>query len=146
MPFATIEEAQEAAAALRAALEPHFSADTAGPSGRAKTPSAGHCAVVSLLVRLHAGGSLVSTRLEGVSHWLNRVDIGGEEYDLDATGDQFGGNLVGLARAGTLYPDVRVRADAEVKAETIERAIRLATRAHLTHEAGLLAGMLAQGV
>ncbi len=108
---------------LRERLDQVFSPDTAVPGSKTYPPSSGHCAAVALIVQALFGGELVSTRLEGESHWFNRVD----GQDIDLTGDQFGYPPVQMDT--NLYPDTRVRRDDEVRHETFVRAFRLTVRA-----------------
>src|SRR5574341_1074674 len=73
---------------LRGRLERAFSASTAAPGFSGSTASAGHCAAVSAILSKLIGGTMVSTRIEGQSHWFNRIQVGNREYDVDLTGDQ----------------------------------------------------------
>ena len=108
---------------LRKALEAVFSPDTAVPGSKTNPPSSGHCAAVALIVQALFGGQLVSTRLEGQSHWFNRID----DVDVDLTGDQFGYPPVQVGP--NIYPETRVRTEDEVRMETFIRAFRLAGKA-----------------
>jgi hypothetical protein len=114
---------------LRAALEPHFAADTALASASSEQSlSAGHCAVVALIVQKKLGGELVSARVQDQSHWFNRFEVGGRVVDVDLTGDQFGNQPVRLGAAGTLYPGTLVRSRHQLTADTLKRAALLAER------------------
>ncbi len=73
-------------------------------------------------------GSLVSTVVNGKSHWLNRVRVGLKSVDLDLTGDQFGRPSVQITEKGTLYPGERLRQPQELTSETIHRAKKLASK------------------
>lgn len=112
---------------FRARLDKAFSPETAVPGTASAIPSAGHCAAVAVLFRESFGGEFVSTRIDGQSHWFNRLG----PVDIDLTGDQFGRPAVQVADAGTLYPETRVRDTKDVNNETIERARRLNARAAL---------------
>ncbi|GIV04170.1 MAG: hypothetical protein KatS3mg015_3000 [Fimbriimonadales bacterium] len=118
---------------LRATLEPAFSRETASPqtSSAGKPPSAGHCAAVAAIVWQRLGGELVSARVQGESHWFNRVKIGERVIDVDLTGDQFGLPPVMAAEPGRLHPGTRPRTPSELQDETIQRAILLARKAGL---------------
>jgi hypothetical protein len=69
--------------------------------------------------------------VKGEEHWLNRVQVAGDSYDVDLTGDQFGFPTVQVKCAGELYDVERVDAARELLAETVSRAIQLAGRAQL---------------
>jgi hypothetical protein len=116
---------------LRNSLDAAFSSGTAMPGFVGKTLSSGHCAAVSLVINELFGGELVSSTVEGQSHWFNRLEADGNIVDVDATGDQFGLPKVQIGIAGTLYSRTRVRRRDEANHETIERAIQLAERARL---------------
>src|SRR5262245_35473353 len=76
---------QAMAQGLRLQLEPWFSADTAAPGTqwRGAPRSIGHCAAVALIFQASIGGDLMSTYIEGVSHWFNRVREGERWVDVD---------------------------------------------------------------
>jgi hypothetical protein len=72
---------------LRAALERAWSAETsANPDWSASLPSAGQCAVTSLVLQDMFGGTLLRAEIAGQSHYWNRLPDG---TDLDLTKDQF---------------------------------------------------------
>jgi hypothetical protein len=129
---------------LRATLEPAFSRETASPETSAvgKPPSAGHCAAVAAIVWQRLGGELVSARVQGESHWFNRVKIGERVIDVDLTGDQFGLPVVRVGEPGRLHPGTRVRMPSELRDETIQRAILLARKAGLDDTAERLLCLL----
>lgn len=119
---------------FRGTLDPAFGPDTAVPGSTGGPASTGHCAAVAALAYLSEGGELVSTRVDGESHWFNRFPgaaTDGSDLDVDLTADQFGGPPVRTAPSGALYPETRARRWAELNAETLERAERLAARAGL---------------
>lgn len=116
---------------LRDQLERSFSPDTAASGFSGTAPSTGHCAAVSTIVNQVMGGELISAKVAGLSHWFNRVQVGGQDMDVDLTGDQFGFDAVQMAAVGELYPGTRVRPFADLNAETISRAILLAERSGL---------------
>lgn len=122
---------RDAASSLRLRLERVFAQDTALISAREDGPSAGHCAVVAAIFQEVLGGRLVSARVEGESHWFNRLPGVDATYDVDLTGDQFGRASVEIEREGGLYPDARERDGNELSEETLIRAVRLAKRAGL---------------
>lgn len=127
---------------LRRELEIGFDIRTASsgtdPIKQEIIPSTGHCAAVAWIVNQRFGGEFVSTKLQGQSHWFNRVKVCYYEYvngrigeykcaerDVDLTGDQFGFPVVNIGMPGQLYTDSRVRKPEELKEETIERAKEL---------------------
>jgi hypothetical protein len=114
---------------IREKLEPAFCPATASPSTPpGATPSStGHCAAVAFLLRERFGGQYVSTKVDGVSHWFNRV--GGRDVDL--TGDQFGFDRVRVALAGGLHEETRVRRPDEMNTETRARGVLLGRNAGL---------------
>ena len=121
----------KALGALRDRLERAFAPDTAASGFSGTSPSSGHCAAVSTIVNQVLGGSLVSAKVSGLSHWFNRVRVRGGDVDLDLTGDQFGFDAIQVAKAGTLYPDTRVRPFLDLNTETLGRARVLAGRSGL---------------
>lgn len=116
---------------LRSALDGGFSSDTALPGTEWSVPSGGQCAAVSLIVNKIFSGELVSTAINGESHWFNRITVGDTLFDVDITGDQYGFPAIQIKRAGVLYPNTRVRHWDEVTEETKKRARLLASRAKL---------------
>lgn len=88
-------------------------------------PSHGQCAATAIVIQRLLGGLLVSTTVNGTSHWLNRVPVGASCYDIDLTGDQFGFAPVQVGSVGGLYPNTRVRLTSEVHEETLGRAQEL---------------------
>jgi hypothetical protein len=123
---------------LRAGLEKSFSHDTALNGLRSDVPSAGHCAAAAVIVWKTLGGSFVSTSLEGMSHWFNRIQVDDQLLDLDITGDQFGYPAVQIKPAEQLYPYTRERSPDELNDETLQRAALLARRAGLSEVAAAL--------
>jgi len=117
---------------LRRCLETKFRPDTAAPGFEPATPAAGQCAAVATILNQLLGGDLVSARVQGHSHWFNQIRIGGENVEVDLTGDQFGRPPVQVAIPWSLYPGARLRYFSELNAETISRATALAASARLT--------------
>ena len=117
-------ELEMAVQELRDVLDKTFAPDTAVAGTTSAVPSAGHCAVAAIVARLMLGGSYVSARVDGASHWFNRI----RGFDVDVTGDQFGRPKVQVATAGTLYPDTRERLPSDLNAETCARADLLFSR------------------
>jgi len=115
--------------ALRASLEGAFAPDTAMPGLTGVSQSTGHCAAVAWILHELLGGKLVSARVEGQSHWFNRLEVDGDIVDVDLTGDQFRRPPVQIANQGTLYGGTVERSEIEVNAETRARAALLRTRA-----------------
>lgn len=99
---------------LRSVLDNLFTPETASPGTTSKIPSAGHCAVVSLLIRSLFEGDLVSAKVAGVSHWYNCIREG---LYVDLTGDQFGFPKIQISN-NPIYPGTRKRDLAEVSTET----------------------------
>jgi hypothetical protein len=114
---------------LRAELEKAFGPDTAMPGSRGRGVSGGQCAAVAVIVYDKLGGSLVSTTVEGESHWFNRFRIGDATYDADITGDQWERPRIQIADRDRLYASTRVRRSDELNEETLRRAATLANRA-----------------
>lgn len=115
--------------AMRRLLERAFSPETGRHSRVDVLPSFGHCAAVAALVFEKLGGSLVSTNVDGYSHWFNRLPVGNRLVDIDLTGDQFGRKTVQIAKAGQLYDGTKTRAFTELDEETLARARLLLNRA-----------------
>jgi hypothetical protein len=133
------EALREKLATLRGRLEEAFRPDTAALGFPGTAPSAGHCAAVSAIVYEMLGGEMISTLVEGHSHWLNRLSVAGRALDVDVTGDQFGRPQLQIAEAGHLYPDTRVRVRDDLADETLARARILAERAGLEEAARAIA-------
>jgi hypothetical protein len=123
---------------LRVTLEPVFAPDTAVPDTEPTVPSAGHCAAVAAIVWRLFGGEMCSTRIDGESHWFNRVSAGADTVDVDLTGDQLGRPAVQIVPAGTLYEPTKIRPYADLLPETRARASVLADRAGLVDVADFL--------
>ena len=123
---------------IRASLDPAFGPETAAPGTRSLVPSAGHCAAVSAILNSYFGGQLVSTVIDGTSHWFNRVFVDGHEFDVDITGDQFGYEPIRILPTGALFAKSRVRTFEELNEETRRRALRLAEKAGLPEIQGKL--------
>jgi hypothetical protein len=122
---------------VRRQLSEAFSADTAATGFPATTPSAGHCAAVSSILSSVLGAEMASARVNGLSHWFNRLHLSSGDVDFDLTGDQFGYSPVQIASAGTLYPETRIRPFSDLNEETRTRAALLAGRAKLLLKANL---------
>jgi hypothetical protein len=130
--FSSVGELRRAIANLRARLEPAFAPETAmKQSTRAVSASAGQCSAVATIIRAMLGGELVSAHVDTQSHWFNRIPVGGDLFDIDITGDQFGLPPIQMARRGKLYGGSRVRRPAEVDKNTRMRAALLARRARV---------------
>lgn len=134
---------------LRQRLELAFAPDTALPRAVVGqppecTPSSGHCAVVSAIVREAFGGDLVSASVNGESHWFNRVQVHGDAFDVDLTGDQFGFPRLQIAPPASLYEGTRRRMPEDLNVETLQRAVTLAERAHLIDIASSLRATVAR--
>ena len=119
-------------AQLRARLARAFSGDTAAAGTVSRIPSAGHCAAVAAVVRAEFGGQFLSTIVDAQSHWFNRIDVGGQSFDVDLTGDQFGLDAIRIARAGELFLSSRVRSVEQLNDETLRRARLLASRSGIS--------------
>lgn len=123
---------------LREKLERSFGPDTASPQFGGSGASAGQCAAVAAILHELLGAEMVSTVVQGESHWFNRLEHDGAVHDIDLTGDQFGLPPVQTGAAGLLYPNARVRTFEDLRTETIERALVLARRADLDKAAAAL--------
>ncbi len=116
---------------LRRKLESAFSEDTAASGFPRTTASSGQCAAVSTVLHFALGAGFASARIDGLSHWFSRFQIGDHVIDVDLTGDQFGRPAIQRAPAGLLYEGTSPRETRELNRETLERAARLAARAKL---------------
>ena len=117
---------------IRRCLEGHFQQDTAYPGTQSQVASAGHCAIVSAITALTVGGTLASTKFNGVSHWFNRLFDGQQWWDIDLTGDQFGLPAIQVTPAGKLYSATAVQPLAALNSETLQRALVLAGRSGIS--------------
>lgn len=117
-----LSELYLAARELRRRLEPHFCQKLARP-GTLPTgvPSKGMCGAVSVAVCYELGAEMVSTTVNGESHWFNRL----YGFDFDLTADQFGMEPVAVAPANELHGPARQRVSTEVADETLARAAKL---------------------
>ncbi len=115
---------------LRARLEVAFSPETAAPGFKPSTPSAGHCALVAMIVQQCLGGQLVSAKVGGISHWYNRLVAREGAVEIDLTGDQFGFPAIQVSLS-ELYPQSRARESSDLLAETLTRARKFAENAGL---------------
>lgn len=136
LTYTTISSLMADVHAINHWLAPHYARDTAAPD----TPiigsiqSSGHCMVAALILRSIFGGDLVSTTVEGKSHWFNRIDVGGFIVDVDITGDQFGLETIQVGPANALYDaPAKIRESSEADEGTHSRAIVLAERAHIPY-------------
>ena len=102
-----------------------WSAETANDEKDHEIRSTGQCAATAVVFQQVFGGVMVSTMVEGVSHWYNQVG----EYDIDLTGDQFGHAPIRMVPKGSLYNDARERTHEEVDGATALRAMLLALKA-----------------
>jgi len=128
---------------LRELLETAFSSETAAPGAtNGRVPSAGHCAAVAIIVWVRFGGEFVSAKVQGTSHWFNRLKVHNRILDVDLTADQFGLPAIRWGKPGSLYPETRLRELHELREETIKRAILLAERAGLEAETSHLLALL----
>jgi len=125
--------------AIRKIFEPAFSPETAAPGFQGSVRSSGHCAIVAAILFQRLGGKLVSTTVDGQSHWFNRLPTTSGWMDVDLTGDQFGRPVVNVETADELYPDTRVREVVELNDETLARARLLAKKARLRFDPHLCA-------
>lgn len=117
---------------LRRELETGFNLRTASPGTdpikQELIPSTGQCAAVAWIVNQRFGGQFVSTKINGQSHWFNRLNVWQESAsvcatrDVDLTGDQFGFPPINVGLPGELYPETQVRQISELNVETVQRA------------------------
>lgn len=115
---------------LRYEIEYAFAADTASPGSKWNDlrPSTGHCVIAAIIVHRVWGGVYASTISPGASHWFNRLQIAGEYFDVDITGDQFGRPRVQVGHVDLLYPETRTRGEGELHPETWDRYQLFASR------------------
>ena len=142
--FGNTKSLRNSLESLRKRIEVGFQPDTAAQGFSGSTASTGHCAGVAAIVYVLLGGEMVSTLVEGHSHWLNRISAGGRWLDVDLTGDQFGRAPVQIEEAGRLYSNVRVRKSTELTKETLERARRVAEKADILEAARGIDAILMQ--
>lgn len=112
---------------LRSRLDRVFAKDTAAPDSTGHG-SAGHCAVVAVMLQDMLGGELVSTRISGLSHWFNRLVNNAVWIDVDITGDQFYGPAVRIGDPGEVWNETRSRSRFEVNRDTLRRYALLSAR------------------
>lgn len=109
---------------LRNTLDLCFADDTANPGSKRDIPSAGHCAIVAMLIQEMYGGEYVSTGIAGQSHWYNKIYSGKNSYPylwLDLTGDQFGFGKVDYRFDAPIYPSTRMRSPDDLNDNTKDR-------------------------
>jgi hypothetical protein len=95
-----------------------FSAETSWDGQfNPERPSAGHCALVALDIFLCLGGEMISCKVDGISHWYNRVN----GVYLDVTGDQFGRHIIQINRMPLYDGEHKVRFATEITPETWKR-------------------------
>lgn len=133
--FSHKQHVYDFAESLRFKLDRVFAQDTKAPGSPAEPPSAGHCAAVAVLFHRLTGAEFVSAKVNGVSHWFNRILVypnateGARHLDVDMTADQFGLPFVRVGEEGSLYPETRLRnAAAELRDETLARSETLLRR------------------
>ncbi len=126
-PDPLIETVKIGFTAMRERIAPHFNERYAYQGPSPTTKSGGHCAIVAVIVNRISGGTLVSTMINGQSHWWNRFTFKDENetitIDVDLTGDQFGFPEVNVSMNEDLYPDARVRHYTDIQPETWLRAM-----------------------
>ena len=99
-------------------LERHWTRSTSADPVRwsSENPSHGQCAVTALIVQDHFGGELLRARVNGISHYWNRLPSGTE---VDLTRKQFG-SLVDFPSG-----DVRSREFVLSFPDTVDRYLSL---------------------
>ena len=138
----SLAELDEELTHLRSRLERAFGPETAAPGFTGTARSTGHCAAVSVILNQIAGAQMVSAKVQGTSHWFNRLTVDGRQVDVDLTGDQFGLEPIRVANADSLHAETRIRSFADLNNETIDRAARLARRTGLSEVSEFLEGAL----
>jgi hypothetical protein len=90
----TFEHSAPALAALARDVESAWAADTSTEPERwsATNPAWGQCAVTALVIQDALGGDLLRARVDGVSHYWNRLPSG-EQVDLTRRQFLDGGRL-----------------------------------------------------
>ena len=81
---------------------------------------------------------MVSSIINGESHWFNRLNSDQGWLDVDLTADQFGGDSVLVRPLGTLYNDSKDRSPDDLNLETLRRAQVLADKANIDFDCSLL--------
>jgi hypothetical protein len=89
--------------------------------------SAGYCAATAIILNVLYGASFYSTYIDGVSHWVSRLD----GFDIDLTGDQFGFDKIQIVKAGYLYPNLQKREKYHIRKDTAYKAYDLAVRCNM---------------
>lgn len=116
---------------LRSKLLIIWADDTRAPNSTTQTLSAGHCAVTARLIKeLLPASRMVSTKIEGQSHWFNQVAMNGYFWTLDLTPDQFDPEVEYIltnAPEGP-YTSPKVRNISEINEETNSRYRLLQSR------------------
>lgn len=92
-----------------------FNSKTAMGTWNPNKPSAGHCDVVAMLLQSIYGGKLVTTTINKIDHWFNKI---GNQY-VDLTGDQFGLNPVRIWDNKT--EEFKVKKQKEISSKTKKR-------------------------
>ncbi len=106
---------------LFALIKPHLSKETAHDPNTwtAENPTKGHCAIVAAIIQIFFGGDLVSIKIEGHSHWFNRID--GCYYDF--TRDQYPGKSILVNQSLSIedWSMCRTRSIQEFNLDTMKR-------------------------
>lgn len=105
---------------FREHLEYAFSPETSIDGQVSDTKSHGHCAVVSYLLHKKLNADMVSTTINGQSHWFNRLKVSEGTVEFDLTADQFGHGKVRII-FGKLYDTEKDRDESELNEETLQR-------------------------
>lgn len=122
----TLDELEAWARATRASLELAWSDETCAPGSDRATPSAGQCAATAVVVRDLIGGMFYSAKVNGISHWWNRVLTDTHGWcDVDLTADQFGLQPV-IVSPFDAHTGATHRRESELTGETLARARLLA--------------------
>lgn len=118
----TLEKPTSALAALSRDVEAAWAADTSTEPERwtVTNPAWGQCAVTALVIQDAFGGDLLRARVDGVSHYWNRLPSG-EQVDLTRRQFTDGGRL-------ETQPELRTRDYVLSFLETQHRYARLRER------------------
>jgi len=74
---------------------------------------------------------MISTYIDGISHWFNEVFIDGVRYQFDLTADQFDLDKV-IVGTSPIHGEYRVRSLEDVNQETFFRTALLADKMGLS--------------
>lgn len=127
----TEEKLTETLTELHGRLTRSFALDPATKRNPGKPVSSGNCGAAAVIIQALLGGETLATKIVGPGHWLNRIEVQGEMFDIDLTGDQFKLPAIQIAAVGEIYPDAVVTKAKDLDPETLARALEFAEAAGL---------------